>query len=177
VIVGKGAAFFSIILWIFIVTFSARYNFSFFLLYIFYSLVVLVLANTFTLLHNISFYLVATLPMISCSYADLTRPMDSIDKIYQVPYISSGVGCQQLSTSTLYISPQTVHCHLCSSARVMADIQALLSALDVFSRAPDRSSLESANTWLQDFQHSVIVFRLWTVATNTSDCDSIRPLS
>ncbi|THH18937.1 hypothetical protein EW146_g2139 [Bondarzewia mesenterica] len=36
----------------------------------------------------------------------------------------------------------------------MADIQALLSALDVFSRAPDKASLEKANAWLQDFQHS-----------------------
>ncbi|KAI0053348.1 ARM repeat-containing protein [Auriscalpium vulgare] len=36
----------------------------------------------------------------------------------------------------------------------MSDIQALLSALDVFSRAPDRVSLEKANAWLQDFQHS-----------------------
>ncbi|KAF7985269.1 hypothetical protein HWV62_6405 [Athelia sp. TMB] len=31
---------------------------------------------------------------------------------------------------------------------------ALLSCLDVFSRAPDKASLEAANTWLQDFQHS-----------------------
>jgi hypothetical protein len=37
----------------------------------------------------------------------------------------------------------------------MADIQALLAALDVFSRAPDKASLEKANAWLQDFQHSV----------------------
>ncbi|PFH50786.1 hypothetical protein AMATHDRAFT_144313 [Amanita thiersii Skay4041] len=36
----------------------------------------------------------------------------------------------------------------------MTDIQALLSALDVFSRAPDKISLESANSWLQEFQHS-----------------------
>ncbi|KAI0307897.1 armadillo-type protein [Multifurca ochricompacta] len=36
----------------------------------------------------------------------------------------------------------------------MADIQALLTALDVFSRAPDKASLEKANAWLQDFQHS-----------------------
>ncbi|KII93873.1 hypothetical protein PLICRDRAFT_99710 [Plicaturopsis crispa FD-325 SS-3] len=36
----------------------------------------------------------------------------------------------------------------------MADIQALLSALDVFSRAPDKASLDQANSWLQDFQHS-----------------------
>ncbi|KAI0257461.1 ARM repeat-containing protein [Lactifluus subvellereus] len=36
----------------------------------------------------------------------------------------------------------------------MADIQALLTALDVFTRAPDKVSLEKANAWLQDFQHS-----------------------
>ncbi|ETW87387.1 hypothetical protein HETIRDRAFT_431738 [Heterobasidion irregulare TC 32-1] len=36
----------------------------------------------------------------------------------------------------------------------MADIQALLAALDVFSRAPDKPSLDKANAWLQDFQHS-----------------------
>ncbi|KDQ63496.1 hypothetical protein JAAARDRAFT_169378 [Jaapia argillacea MUCL 33604] len=36
----------------------------------------------------------------------------------------------------------------------MADIQTLLSVLDVFSRAPDKASLETANSWLQDFQHS-----------------------
>ncbi|KAF8507015.1 ARM repeat-containing protein [Russula emetica] len=36
----------------------------------------------------------------------------------------------------------------------MADIQALLTALDVFTRAPDKASLEKANAWLQDFQHS-----------------------
>ncbi|KAG5647647.1 hypothetical protein DXG03_009000 [Asterophora parasitica] len=36
----------------------------------------------------------------------------------------------------------------------MTDIQALLSALEVFSKAPDKASLERANSWLQDFQHS-----------------------
>ncbi|EDR15554.1 uncharacterized protein LACBIDRAFT_181790 [Laccaria bicolor S238N-H82] len=36
----------------------------------------------------------------------------------------------------------------------MADLQALLSALDIFSRTPDKASLDSANSWLQDFQHS-----------------------
>ncbi|KAF8898840.1 armadillo-type protein [Infundibulicybe gibba] len=36
----------------------------------------------------------------------------------------------------------------------MADIQALLAALDVFSQTPDKASLERANSWLQDFQHS-----------------------
>lgn len=39
--------------------------------------------------------------------------------------------------------------------KYMADIQALLAALDVFTRAPDKASLEKANAWLQDFQHSV----------------------
>lgn len=37
----------------------------------------------------------------------------------------------------------------------MADIQALLSALEVFSRAPEKASIDRANSWLQDFQHSV----------------------
>ncbi|KAF8647942.1 hypothetical protein AX16_006474 [Volvariella volvacea WC 439] len=36
----------------------------------------------------------------------------------------------------------------------MSDVQAVLSALDVFSRAPDKASLDRANAWLQDFQHS-----------------------
>ncbi|KDR84886.1 hypothetical protein GALMADRAFT_53692 [Galerina marginata CBS 339.88] len=36
----------------------------------------------------------------------------------------------------------------------MANIQDLLSALDVFSRATDKASIERANSWLQDFQHS-----------------------
>ncbi|KAG2074990.1 ARM repeat-containing protein [Suillus decipiens] len=35
-----------------------------------------------------------------------------------------------------------------------ANIQALLAALNVFTRAPDKTSLENANSWLQDFQHS-----------------------
>ena len=37
----------------------------------------------------------------------------------------------------------------------MASVQAVLSVLDVFSRAPDKVALENANSWLQDFQHSV----------------------
>ena len=38
----------------------------------------------------------------------------------------------------------------------MADIQTLLSCLDVFTGAPDKAALEQANSFLQDFQHSVI---------------------
>ncbi|OCH94769.1 ARM repeat-containing protein [Obba rivulosa] len=36
----------------------------------------------------------------------------------------------------------------------MTTVQAVVSALDVFSRAPDKAALDRANTWLQDFQHS-----------------------
>ncbi|KAF9076184.1 armadillo-type protein [Rhodocollybia butyracea] len=36
----------------------------------------------------------------------------------------------------------------------MADIPALLAALDVFAQAPDKTSLDKANNWLQEFQHS-----------------------
>ncbi|KAH9944146.1 ARM repeat-containing protein [Epithele typhae] len=36
----------------------------------------------------------------------------------------------------------------------MANVQAVLSALEVFSRVPEKAALEQANTWLQDFQHS-----------------------
>lgn len=42
-----------------------------------------------------------------------------------------------------------------------ANVQTVLSALDVFSSAPDKISLENANTWLQDFQHSVNTL-LWS---------------
>lgn len=58
----------------------------------------------------------------------------------------------------------------------MADIQAVLSAIDVFSRAPDKASLEQANTWLQDFQHAVIVFSPMATPDDASDRDSIRPV-
>lgn len=37
----------------------------------------------------------------------------------------------------------------------MADVQAVLAALAVFSQAPDKVALDQANTFLQDFQHSV----------------------
>jgi hypothetical protein len=60
----------------------------------------------------------------------------------------------------------------------MTDIQALLSALDVFSRAPDKASLERANSWLQDFQHSVnCLSPVAILPTNTSDCVQNRSLS
>ncbi|TDL28505.1 ARM repeat-containing protein [Rickenella mellea] len=36
----------------------------------------------------------------------------------------------------------------------MADVQAVLSALDVLNQASDKTSFERANAWLQDFQHS-----------------------
>ncbi len=50
--------------------------------------------------------------------------------------------------------------------------QAVLDALDVFSRAPDKDQLERANAWLQDFQHSVNTFRLLVPpAAAASDLD------
>lgn len=36
-----------------------------------------------------------------------------------------------------------------------ASVKAVLQALQVFSGQPDKASLESANRWLQDFQHTV----------------------
>ena len=41
-------------------------------------------------------------------------------------------------------------------------VQAVLKALDVFTGVSDKTSIQSANTWLQDFQHSVNTFRVWS---------------
>ncbi|KAJ7225605.1 armadillo-type protein, partial [Mycena pura] len=49
------------------------------------------------------------------------------------------------------------------------DIQAVLSAIDVFSRAPDKLSLDQANTWLQDFQHSPEAWATCNVLLLTPD--------
>lgn len=38
-------------------------------------------------------------------------------------------------------------------------IQAIVAALQVFSTTTDKSSLEQANAWLQEFQHSVRAIR------------------
>lgn len=43
-----------------------------------------------------------------------------------------------------------------------SSMQAVLSALNIFSSAPDKAALDSANVWLQDFQHSVNTFRVWS---------------
>ena len=48
-----------------------------------------------------------------------------------------------------------------NNTSTMSDIQALLTALDVLTRAPDKASLEKANSWLQDFQHSVNTLSPW----------------
>ena len=37
----------------------------------------------------------------------------------------------------------------------MANVQAVLSALEVFSRAPEKAALEQANSWHHDLQHTV----------------------
>ena len=52
----------------------------------------------------------------------------------------------------------------------MDNVQPLLSALDVFTRAPDKASLETANAWLQEFQHSV------KHLAHSSDPTSDRPV-
>jgi hypothetical protein len=52
--------------------------------------------------------------------------------------------------------------HIPSTLIMAHSVQAVLSALQVFSNASDKASLETANTWLQDFQHSVITFRVWS---------------
>jgi len=49
-----------------------------------------------------------------------------------------------------------------TSTFVMADVQAVISALQIFNGAPDKASLEAASTWLQDFQHSVNYLSPWT---------------
>lgn len=36
-----------------------------------------------------------------------------------------------------------------------ASVKAVLAALETFSGHPDKTSIERANRWLQDFQHSV----------------------
>lgn len=36
-----------------------------------------------------------------------------------------------------------------------ASVQAVLQALQVFSGQPDKASIDAANRWLQDFQHTV----------------------
>ncbi|VDB99715.1 unnamed protein product [Peniophora sp. CBMAI 1063] len=51
----------------------------------------------------------------------------------------------------------------------MADIQQLLSVLDVFGRAPDREALEKANAWLQDFQHSADAWNSCSVLLSSPD--------
>ena len=44
----------------------------------------------------------------------------------------------------------------------MADAQAVQTALDTLSRPGDKAAFASANTWLQDFQHSVNTSRPWS---------------
>ena len=60
------------------------------------------------------------------------------------------LGQQQQSQGTFILNYQDVQSQI-----FMTDIQALLSALEVFNGAPDKTAIERANSWLQDFQHSV----------------------
>ncbi|KAJ7071120.1 armadillo-type protein [Mycena amicta] len=50
-----------------------------------------------------------------------------------------------------------------------SDIQAVLAAIDVFGRAPDKASLDQANNWLQDFQHSPDAWATCNVLLLTPD--------
>ncbi|KAG7450617.1 ARM repeat-containing protein [Guyanagaster necrorhizus] len=58
----------------------------------------------------------------------------------------------------------------------MDNIQPLLSVLDVFTRAPDKISLENANTWLQDFQHSSEAWATSNVLLLSPDAPSAAKL-
>lgn len=76
--------------------------------------------------------------------------------------------CQHRQTSTV---AETLGSCPCSSPLPLlhtimannANVQAVLSALDVFTRAPEKAALDQANTWLQDFQHSVNISFAWYI--------------
>ncbi|KAF5374946.1 hypothetical protein D9758_000371 [Tetrapyrgos nigripes] len=57
----------------------------------------------------------------------------------------------------------------CFSISTMTDMQRLLAALDVFARTPDKASLDEANSWLQDFQHSPDAWSTCNLLLNSSD--------
>jgi hypothetical protein len=46
-----------------------------------------------------------------------------------------------------------------SDTTSMVEIRTLLDALEVFNQAPDKEAIARANNWLQEFQHSVNLFR------------------
>ncbi|KAJ3553023.1 hypothetical protein NM688_g3839 [Phlebia brevispora] len=58
----------------------------------------------------------------------------------------------------------------------MAGVQAVLSALDVFSRTPDKVALENANSWLQDFQHSSEAWATCNVLLSSPDAPAAAKL-
>ncbi|KAJ3574083.1 hypothetical protein NP233_g2008 [Leucocoprinus birnbaumii] len=75
--------------------------------------------------------------------------------VHSAPVLSDEIdsAAQQVYTKCFVLSHP--NCFPSSiSTFVMTDVQAVLSALQVFNGAPDKASLEAANTWLQDFQHS-----------------------
>ncbi|KAF7306845.1 hypothetical protein MIND_00476700 [Mycena indigotica] len=57
-----------------------------------------------------------------------------------------------------------------------ADVQAVLAAIDVFSRAPDKVSLDQANNWLQDFQHSPDAWATCNVLLRTPEIPAAAKL-
>ncbi|KZT05860.1 ARM repeat-containing protein [Laetiporus sulphureus 93-53] len=58
----------------------------------------------------------------------------------------------------------------------MASVQAVISALDVFTRAPDKAALDQASNWLQDFQHSRDAWATCNVLLLTPDAPAAAKL-
>ena len=48
----------------------------------------------------------------------------------------------------------------------MAEVQAVLSALEALNQPGNRVAFKNANAWLQDFQHSVNNFAPWSRPRN-----------
>lgn len=57
---------------------------------------------------------------------------------------------------------QVTHC----TTSIMADVQAVLQALDALNKPTNKAAFAAANAWLQDFQHSVNSFVLVASSTN-----------
>lgn len=56
----------------------------------------------------------------------------------------------------------------------MVDAQAVQSALDTLNRPGDKVAFAAANTWLQDFQHSVNTFRPMVPSSLPADTLDVR---
>jgi hypothetical protein len=54
-------------------------------------------------------------------------------------------------------------------------VQAVLQALQVFSGQPDKPSIDAANRWLQDFQHTVSIADMRTNRKPDIAMTSLKP--